>query len=383
MRLLSGREAQVKVQLRNKSQGHRIYAVPVQNRGVNLYSPRSVFMNKVRTVKISQPELERAVLSTGLSSEQAQAIWQQMQLQPSLEARFEPAHVSYYFGAMLVIGAMGWFMTSGWDSFTGWELFAIASGYAAAFTIVARKLWSTPLFRIPGGLLVTIAVCMTPLAIYGLERQFNLWPASDPGSYTRFHPYINASWVVMEIATVIAVLIALRYFRFPFLTAPAAYALWYMSMDLTELIVGKEWNFRERCLISIAFGAIMLLLSYWLDRKTELDYSYWGYLFGLLTFTGGLSLLESGSQLGKLGYCLIHVAFVVIALILQRKAFLIFGSLGVFAYLCSEAYGYFRNSVAFPFVLSLIGIVLIVAAMQFKKNEDALHRMVTGWFSLK
>jgi hypothetical protein len=153
-----------------------------------------------------------------------------------------------------------------------------------------------------------------------------------------------------------------------------------MSMDLTELIVGKEWNFRERCLISIAFGVVMLLVSYWLDRKTEIDYSYWGYLFGLLTFTGGLSLMESGSQLGKLGYCLIHLALIVIALILQRKVFLIFGSLGVFGYLCNEAYGYFRNSVAFPFVLSFIGIALIVAAMQFKKNEDALQRKVAAWF---
>jgi hypothetical protein len=91
-------------------------------------------------MKISKQELERAAIETGLSSEHAQAIWQQLETRPEMEAHFEPAHVAYYFGALLVIGAMGWFMTNGWDSFRGWQLFAIASGYAAIFLLVARSL---------------------------------------------------------------------------------------------------------------------------------------------------------------------------------------------------------------------------------------------------
>ena len=333
-------------------------------------------------MKIIEQELERAVMETGLSRDHAQAIWRKLHTHSEVEAHFEYAHVGYYFGALLVIGAMGWFMTNGWDSFRGWQLFAIAAGYAAVFSIVGRQVWTQPLFRIPGGLLITIAVCMTPLGVYGLERQFNLWPAADPGSYTSFHPYINASWVLMEVATVLAAVAALRYFSFPFLTAPAAYALWYLSMDLAGLIFRKELTFRDSCIVSVVFGLVMLLVSYWLDRKTELDYSFWGYLFGLMTFTGGLSLMDSGSQLAKLGYCLIHVALIVLSLLLQRRAFLIFGSLGVFGYLCNEAYTYFRNSVAFPFVLSLIGISLIVAAMKFKKNEEALRQRFAGWLSV-
>jgi hypothetical protein len=334
-------------------------------------------------MKISKQELERAAIETGLSSEHAQAIWQQLETRPEMEAHFEPAHVAYYFGALLVIGAMGWFMSKGWDSFRGWQLFAIASGYAAIFLLVARSLWPQPLFKIPAGLLATVAVCMTPLAVYGLERQFHVWPSMDPGSYTRFHPYINASWVLMEIATVLAAAVALHYFRFPFLTAPAAYALWYMSMDLTELVYGSGWQWRDRCMISAVFGVSMLLVSYWLDGRTELDYSFWGYLFGLLAFTGGLSLLDSGNQLAKLGYFLVHIALIVISLVLRRRVFLIFGGLGVFGYLYDEAYTYFRDSVAFPFVLSFIGILIIVGAMKFKKNESTLQQKVAMWIPRK
>jgi hypothetical protein len=332
-------------------------------------------------VKITQPDLELAVAKAGLTPEQSQLIWQHLENRSDVEGRFEAAHVGYYFGALLVIGAMGWFMTNGWDSFTGFELFLIASTYAAVFALIGRQLWKQLSFRIPAGLLITITVCMTPLAVYGLERQFRLWPALDPGSYTNFHPDINASWVVMEIATILASAIALKYFPFPFLTAPAAYALWYMSMDATGLVFGQHWTWRQKCIISAIFGVAMLLVSYWLDRKTDVDYSFWGYLFGLLAFTGGLSLMDSGNQLAKLGYCLIHVVLIVLSLVLQRKAFLVFGSLGVFSYLCNEAYTYFRNSVAFPFVLSGIGIFLIVAAMQFKKNEKKIQASIAGWLS--
>jgi len=336
---------------------------------------------KKRTIKIDEEQLQTAVAGAGLSREIGQRLWSELSTATESEPRFEAAHVAYYFGALLVIGAMGWFMTTGWDTFAGWQLFAISAGYAAVFLAVAWRLWPKPMFRIPAGLLATVAVCMTPLAVYGLERQFNFWPGTDPISYVRFHPYIDASWVLMEAATVIAAVIALRFFPFPFLTAPAAYALWYMSMDATELLFKTQWTWQEKCEVSIAFGLAMLIVSYLLDRRTRLDYSFWGYLFGLLAFTGGLSLCHSGSELAKFGYFLIHFAMIVTALILKRKVFLVFGGLGVFGYLCNEAYGYFRNSVAFPFILTLIGVGMIIGAVQFKKREAELLRWGMAQFA--
>ena len=333
-------------------------------------------------MKISERELENAVTQAGLTAANSRAVWQRLQANSQSEAHFEPAHVGYYFGALLVIGAMGWFITNGWDSFKGWQLAVIAAGYALAFVVVGRAIWSNPIFKIPAGLLITMAVCMTPLAVYGVERQLGFWPASDPGSYTRFHPYINGSWIGMEAFTVLAAAIALRYFKFPFLTAPAAYALWYMSMDATEFLLGRGWQWQEECMISAMFGAIMLLVSYYFDGKTELDFSSWGYLFGLLTFTGGLSAMSSGNELAKFGYFLAHLALIFVSLLLRRRVFLVFGGLGVFGYLCDEAYTYFRDSVAFPFVLTFIGLALIFLAMQYKKHEPVLERKIAallGW----
>lgn len=167
--------------------------------------------------------------------------------------RFEAAHVAYYLGSLLIIGAMGWFVTNAWDRLSGIMLFGIALLYAVVFSGVGRILWSKPVTRIPGGLLTAVAVCMTPLGVYGLERQAGWWPQHDPGGYANFHPYINGSWVGMEAVTILVAAIALRYVRFPFITAPAAYALWYMSMDATSLIFHCSWNFHAQCWISVVW----------------------------------------------------------------------------------------------------------------------------------
>lgn len=321
---------------------------------------------------ITELQLRAAAQSIGLPDETADRLLAAVPAHPENAARFEAAHIAYYLGALLIIGAMGWFVTNAWDSLSGITLFAIALLYAAIFGAAGVTLYKRPGTRIPGGLLTTVAVCMTPLAVYGLERQAGWWPAADPGSYTNFHPYIHGSWVLMEAATIFVAAIALKYVRFAFITAPAAYALWYMSMDLTSLLFGKLWTFKQECWISVAFGLTMLLIAFVADREAEMDFAFWFYLFGLLTFSGGLTLLGDGNQLGKAIYCLIHLSLIVLSIVLQRKAFLIFGAMGVYCYLASEATGYFRNSFGFTIALTLIGLAFVVAGILYKRSEAAM-----------
>jgi len=322
--------------------------------------------------KFSLGQLRIAVERAGLSPDIFESIRSALIVDEDSAPSFELAHISYYLGALLIIGAMGWFITSAWDRLSGSTLTAIAIAYAILFGTVGVRLSAKAATKIPGGLLTTVAVCMTPLAVYGLERTLGWWPATEPGSYTRFHPWINASWVVMELVTVAVAAIALRFIRFPFVTAPAAYALWYLSMDATAWLFGVHWTFRQECRISVIFGIAMLVAAYLLDGMPELDFSFWFYLFGLLTFTGGLTLLGGGSQFGKALYCLIHLVMILLSVILQRRAFLVFGAIGVFSYLTAEASSYFRDSLGFTFSLTLIGSLFIAAGVAYKRNEQRL-----------
>ena len=119
-------------------------------------------------MNVTRADLEWAERQGTLASGQAGALWDALQGRVSDRPRFDAAHVAYYFGALIVIGAMGWFMTTAWEQLGGIGLFVIALGYAAAFVLTGRALWDRAHLVVPGGLLFTMAVCMTPLAVYGL-----------------------------------------------------------------------------------------------------------------------------------------------------------------------------------------------------------------------
>ncbi len=328
-------------------------------------------------MKISKNDLHWAASQRLITSAQADQLWQALQQRHGDTPRFDFPHVAYYFGALIVIGAMGWFMTEAWERFGGGGILVIALAYALCFALAGHSLWFKKKLTVPGGLLFTMAVCMVPLAIYGLERLTGLWPQGDPGIYRGYHIWVKGSWLLMELGTVVAGLLALRFVRFPFLTAPIAFSLWYMSMDLTPLLFGKtEFTWDERLQVSVWFGLAMMVGAYLVDRRTKQDYAFWGYLFGLMAFWGGLSSMQSDSELSKLGYCLLNVALMVLSVLLQRRVFIVFGALGVMGYLGHLAYRVFKDSLMFPFALTLLGLLIIYLGIQYQRHRQAIEQRV-------
>jgi hypothetical protein len=328
-------------------------------------------------MKITQEDLDSAVREGVLNADQAATLWSRLERPNAARQSFDLANVAYYFGALVVMSAMGWFMTLGWERYGGGGILAISAVYAALFVMAGRTLWFRENLTVPGGLLFTLAVWMTPLAIYGVERMLGMWPQGDPGTFRDFHIWVRASWLLMEAGTIITGLIALNFVRFPFLTFPIAFSLWYMSMDLTPMLAGrKEFSWNERLWVSLCFGFLMLLVSYLVDRRTKQDFAFWGYLFGLMAFWGGLSLMESGSEVRKFLYCLINVGLMFLAVFLERRAFLVFGAFGVFGYLGHLSYTIFKDSMLFPLALTLIGLLVIYLGVSYQRNRVAIEGFV-------
>jgi hypothetical protein len=82
----------------------------------------------------------------------------------------------------------------------------------------------------------------------------------------------RGSWVPVELATVVAGLVALRSYRFPFLVARVAGALWPLSMDVTPWILGDpspDWRLRR--LVSVWFGLGTLIVAWAVDLRARGD----------------------------------------------------------------------------------------------------------------
>jgi hypothetical protein len=291
--------------------------------------------------------------------------------------RFDMTHVLWYAGALIVMTAMGLFSTTAFATLGGGALTATAVVYGIAFLLLGNHLWKKGL-RTPGGLAVAVAVSMVPLGVYGIQDALGLWgiPGGDPGKYRDFYEYVRGGWVPMEFATVVAALVALRFWPFPFITFVASFALWFMSMDLAMWFTGQAdgSDFGTRANVSMIFGAAMILVAWLVDlnRWRGGDFAFWLHLFGVMCFWGGLSWHSSDDSVAKAIYCLINIGLIFLGVFLGRRVYAVFGTIGIMLYLGDLAWHVFDNVVMFSFALSLVGIAIIGLGLIMHRNEARL-----------
>jgi hypothetical protein len=279
---------------------------------------------------------------------------------------------------------MSLFMTLGWNSLGGWGGFVTAIFYAVLALALTHWFLERRQLDIPAGIMATLAVVMVPLAIFAAQMALGYWGADKP--YRDYHVFIDWRWIMMEFGTLAIGAILLWRYRFPFMLMPLAVTLWYMSMDLVPFLLGKErvYDWEIRKFISLWFGLAMMLVAFWVDLRSRFsrDYAFWLYLFGVLTFWGGLSLMNSGSEWGKLAYCGINVAMILVGAVLGRRVFAVFGGLGVAGYLGYLSYKVFKDSLIFPLALSLVGLAIIALGVLWQRREAqwaaSLRRFVPG-----
>ncbi|MCE0913983.1 MULTISPECIES: DUF2157 domain-containing protein [unclassified Pseudomonas] len=317
-------------------------------------------------------DLARAVSAGVLQPGQDRALVDFLRQQPQASGSFQLAHVAFYFGALLIMGAMGWLLTEAWMRIGDSALLTIALLYIAAITLFALSLQRRGQ-PVAAGVLAAVAVSIVPLAVFAVERLVGWWPLEDAqGDYHQYYTYVQGGWLAMEAATVLAGLLMLRLVPFPFIVMPIAVALWFMSMDLTEWLHGDVFDWEQRRTVSLWFGLGMLLVFLVVDGRTARDYAFWGYLAGLAAFWGGLTLLDSGSEWGKFLYCLINLGLMSLAVLLRRPVFMVFGAMGVAAYLGHLSYEVFADSLLFPVVLTLIGLAVIGLGVLYQKRRETL-----------
>tara|TARA_B100000809_G_C15136098_1_gene530640 strand:- start:3438 stop:4487 length:1050 start_codon:yes stop_codon:yes gene_type:complete len=287
----------------------------------------------------------------------------------AVNAKFDFANLLYYFGGLIAIGAMTLFMTLGFEAYGGAGIFWIALAYAGVGLKLATH-FEHQGYVIPAGICATFVVALTPLAIYGVQTWFGFWP--DDSSYRQFHSYIQWHWIYMELGTLATGAALARRYKFPFMLMPIAVTLWYLSMDLAVMLADGRYSLALRQLVSLYFGLLMIGLAFWVDirsRQTPRDFAFWLYIFGVMTFWGGLSLQDSGSELGKLFYFCINFVMMLVGVLLMRRVFVVFGGVGACCYIGYLSYRVFEDSLIFPLVLCALGLGVIYLGLYWQKHE--------------
>lgn len=334
-------------------------------------------------MKLNRGLLKEATENGLISEQQADQLWKFLCERGKDKPSFRFTHILYYLGGLIAIGAMSLFMTLGWERFGGWGLFFIALAYAGA------GLWLTEFFLnrsrlpIPAGITATFVVVLTPLAVYGLQTALGWW--AEGIVFREYHTLIDWRRMFMELATLASGAVMLWRYRLPFLVMPIAVTLWYMSMDLIPFLFGDAdvtWELQK--LVSLWFGLLIILLAFWVDIRTrhDKDYAFWLYLFGVIAFWGGLSMMRSDSELNKFIYLCINLILIVVGAMLSRRVFAVFGGLGAADYLRHLAYDVFKDSMMFPFVLTIIGLGVIYLGIIWQRHEEIISSKLRGLLPL-
>lgn len=330
-------------------------------------------------MQITRGMLDEAASKGILAEGQAQALWTYLLDRDIETPSFRPAHILYYLGGLIAIGAMTLFMTLGWERFGGTGLLLIALCYGAIALALTEFLLRRRHLSIPAGITAALAVVMVPLAVYGAQHVLGHWPPDElvALTYRDFHTRIDWRWLIMELATLIAGAVALWHYRLPFLALPVAITLWYMSMDLTPFLFGADatgFFSDRRKLVTIWFGIAMIFFSFLVDMRStrSKDYAFWLYVFGVLTFWGGLTSMNSNSELSKFLYLCVNLFLIAVGAALSRRVFALFGGIGVSLYLGHLSHTVFKDSMLFPVALTAMGLGVVAAGVVWQRHEAAI-----------
>jgi hypothetical protein len=325
-------------------------------------------------MNISPNDLKAAVAAKLITQKQADSLSQFWQKNHADVPSFRLTHVLYYFGGILAISAITLFVTQAWELLLGWPLFMMSALFFIFGLLLMRYFLNLQL-RIPAGIMATFSLVAVPLAIYNFQYWLGFYP-HDHMIYSDYNAYVSWVWVPMELGTLLVGIIMFYFFRFPFLLFPISVTLWYLSMDLYQLLYLTHYDYWQgRSVFSTWFGLIMLVYSFYVDIKhndEKNDYAFWLYLFGVMTFWGGLSSQSSNSQLSHFIYCMINVVMIFVGVFLNRKVFTIFGAIGVLGYLGYLSFSIFKGSLAFPVVLVFLGVLIILLATRWASVENRL-----------
>lgn len=339
-------------------------------------------------ITLSQSRLNEAVAAGVLDADRAGALWAFLTASQSEHEtpRFKMAHLLYYFGGLIAIGAISIFITIAWDAMGAWPLLVLGIGVMLLAYALTRRFVEVERQPIAAGTMAALLITAVPMVVFAVQHVCGFWEGEQ--SYRDYHYWIDWRWLMMEFATLAAGAVVLWRFRLPFAMLPIAVTLWYMSMDFAAYLAQdsegwySESGWQLRATISMLFGAVMVAIALWIElrqyavaagRLDRRDFAFWLYVVGVLTFWGGLSSQNSGSEFGKLIYVLINVALILVGTMLARRVFVVFGAFGVIGYLGHLSYEVFKDSLIFTAALGALGIGIVFVGLWWNKREAALH----------
>ena len=289
--------------------------------------------------------------------------------------------VAYWGGALAVLFALGWFLVDRWRGLGAGGVLAVSVGYAIVFALVAWKLARSG-FERAAAFSTLLVVGMVPVMTWAVMALAGVWP-DVPRVYSPqlpsggYSPRELTRWIPIDVATLVASLIALRFVRFDVLALPAAISWAYLPFHVMPAITGVPISWELEGFTALAVGTSLLTVGYLVEQRqrggSDGDYASWIYLVGLgAMVAAGTQIWDKHRAITPHVVLAFAIASVAIALRLRRRSFLAAGAIGFVGYLGWLAFDVFRRTLGFPIVLAGFGLSIILLAVWLQRRFPAL-----------
>lgn len=309
-------------------------------------------------MRITQAQLEKAVKLNILSQEQLLKISEYCKKDSKNASYNRLINLLYFFGGCIAIGAMFFFLEATLPLFNHWQFVSIIFLYMLAGLAIAHIFYKLEMDT-PASLVFIFVILITPIAVYSLFSTLGYWelPQKYNNNYYMLKSYHSHE---LELATLIMAGVLFYFYRYPFILMPICLVLFIFTIDN---------GYSEKL-----YGALMMSLGITIDiyHKKKIDFAFWLYFFGVGAFWLSIYSEHFSNEYIWFGFLLMNIIFILGGVVFSRTLFLIYGTIGFVGYVTHLGFDVFAKSVGFPFILSLIGLGLIIIGVIVKKNKN--HR---------
>ncbi len=291
---------------------------------------------------------------------------------------FNAITVAYTVGALAVVFALGWFLADRWVLLGPGGVLSASLLYMAVFGAAAR-VFTRERFPTAHGMAMILVVLTVPLVTWSLLRVIGIWSEASEVCSWSDRPFwdCRSRVVVLAAVTFVSVLVAMRRLRFGPMMIPGAVSLSVLVSQLA-LEVGRAPDGTQLVGWPLVFtSSILVGLAYEMDlRRGREDYAGWLHIAAAVC--AAIALVDLFNTETATRHLLLPTAIVAMAasLLLHRVVWLVLGLGSLFAYLTWLATSVFRQAVAFPVILAMVGITLMLLTVWVQRSYPRLAARV-------
>jgi len=296
---------------------------------------------------------------------------------------FNWVNVAYGLGALLVLFSGAWFLVRQWEKLGPWGVLAVSFFYIGILVVADHRLRALG-FKRAGDLAVMLAVALTALPAWSILSLTGEWPPDNT-----FNPpyvgqqYMASRWMVLELTVILVALFVLRVRRIAMLMHAIAFAMFWVWLHGTQLLEIGYYSPTYQRWTMLAGALLILATAEHIERwqlgqdieKREGDFASPFWLIGCIAFAVSyMTIWVRADDIWKHLLPFVAAGFIVVSLVLRRRALAALGLVGMFGYLVFLADEVFRNSGLFPVVLAALGVLTIVGTVWLQRRFPELVR---------